>query len=201
MEPKNVRVWDGKSFTAAQPEGEAALRNPHTGQLRDYRDVESDPAGILCTESGAPLMAALKPEGEATLFQQMAKATIQSQAQFFLQKARAEKAEAETDDVRIAAREEITVLVARAEKAEAELASVRAALAYTERQNGELETALAELHAQPAPQAGDAPAAIGEVVAGGRFVSNIEWFAGYMPPVGTKLYAAPPASAAQQVAK
>lgn len=39
--------------------GEAAkLTNPYTGEPRDHRDVESDPAGILIVEPGAPLLAA-----------------------------------------------------------------------------------------------------------------------------------------------
>lgn len=39
------------------------LTNPYTGQPRDYRDVESDPAGVLIVEPGAPMMATvpLKP--------------------------------------------------------------------------------------------------------------------------------------------
>lgn len=32
---------------------------------------------------------------------------------------------------------------------------------------------------------------IGEVAAQGRFTSNVDWFSGYMPPIGTKLYTAP----------
>lgn len=36
----------------------AVLTNPYTGKPRDYRDVESDPAGVLIVEPGAPLKAA-----------------------------------------------------------------------------------------------------------------------------------------------
>ena len=36
----------------------ALLTNPYTGQPRDYRDVETDPAGVLIVEPGAPLKAA-----------------------------------------------------------------------------------------------------------------------------------------------
>ena len=43
-----------------------------------------------------------------------------------------------------------------------------------------------------AQRAASVPAqAVGEVAAQGRFTSNVEWFAGYMPPVGTKLFTAP----------
>ena len=41
----------------------ATLTNPWTGEPRDYRDVNSDPAGVLCVEPGAPLKAAPDPEG------------------------------------------------------------------------------------------------------------------------------------------
>lgn len=51
---------------AAQP---VVLRNPHTGVLRDSRDIESDPTGVLIVEPGAPLHAApsleAQPAGEA----------------------------------------------------------------------------------------------------------------------------------------
>ena len=36
----------------------AILTNPHTGQPRDYRDVESDPEGRLIVKPGEPLLAA-----------------------------------------------------------------------------------------------------------------------------------------------
>jgi hypothetical protein len=43
----------------AVPQPQAALlTNPYTGTPRDYRDVESDPAGVLIQEPGAPLRAA-----------------------------------------------------------------------------------------------------------------------------------------------
>jgi hypothetical protein len=42
----------------AQP---ALLTNPHTGTPRDYRDVESDPAGTLIVKPGEPLRAAPQP--------------------------------------------------------------------------------------------------------------------------------------------
>lgn len=49
-------------------------------------------------------------------------------------------------------------------------------------------------HASSVPAAGQE--AIGEVAAKGRFVSNVDWFAGHMPPVGTNLFTAPiPATA------
>ena len=41
-----------------QEEEEALLTNPHTGAPRDYRDVESDPAGVLIHKTGEPLRAA-----------------------------------------------------------------------------------------------------------------------------------------------
>ena len=36
----------------------ATLVNPHTGALRDYRDIESDPAGMLCIAPGETLKVA-----------------------------------------------------------------------------------------------------------------------------------------------
>ena len=47
-------------FTAAdQPS--VVLTNPWTGEPRDIRDVESDPAGLLMVEPGKPLLAAVQP--------------------------------------------------------------------------------------------------------------------------------------------
>jgi hypothetical protein len=37
------------------------LTNPWTGEPRDIRDVESDPAGLLMVEPGKPLLAAVQP--------------------------------------------------------------------------------------------------------------------------------------------
>lgn len=52
---------------APQPQPQAAmLTNPYTGTPRDYRDVESDPAGVLIQEPGAPLRAAApRPQASA----------------------------------------------------------------------------------------------------------------------------------------
>ena len=44
----------------------ATLSNPWTGKPRDYRDVDSDPEGVLCVEPGAPLKAATGVEGLTT---------------------------------------------------------------------------------------------------------------------------------------
>lgn len=55
------RVAELESMLAATPQT-AQLTNPHTGTPRDYRDVESDPAGVLIQEPGAPLYAAQKPQ-------------------------------------------------------------------------------------------------------------------------------------------
>ena len=53
------------AWLATQPAPEqpkpALLTNPHTGQPRDYRDVESDPQGILIHKPGEPLRAAEHP--------------------------------------------------------------------------------------------------------------------------------------------
>ena len=46
--------------------GGATLSNPWTGKPRDYRDVNSDPEGVLCVEPGAPLKAATGVEGLTT---------------------------------------------------------------------------------------------------------------------------------------
>lgn len=44
---------------SATPQADRAkLSNPYTGDPRDYRDVESDPSGVLIREPGAPLRAA-----------------------------------------------------------------------------------------------------------------------------------------------
>ncbi|QWF19259.1 hypothetical protein [Lysobacter capsici] len=46
---------------AAAPAAQVAasvLVNPHTGEPRDYRDVDSDPEGLLCVKPGTPLLAA-----------------------------------------------------------------------------------------------------------------------------------------------
>lgn len=57
------------SDPAPQPQAEpvaALLTNPYTGTPRDYRDVESDPAGVLIQESGAPVRAAApQPQQQA----------------------------------------------------------------------------------------------------------------------------------------
>lgn len=46
-------------LSRAAPSGEpVVLRNPYTGELRDIRDVESDPAGTLIVKPGEPLKAA-----------------------------------------------------------------------------------------------------------------------------------------------
>ncbi|WP_353189125.1 hypothetical protein [Pseudomonas sp.] len=45
-------------YALAKAPPAAALSNPYTGQSRDYRDVESDPAGVLIVGPGAPLVAA-----------------------------------------------------------------------------------------------------------------------------------------------
>lgn len=55
MAPSSPTPPDGRSAT---------LRHPHTGELRDYRDVESDPAGTLCVAPG-PLPAYIKAEGQS----------------------------------------------------------------------------------------------------------------------------------------
>jgi hypothetical protein len=47
----------GKAAPPRAPVG-ATLSNPWTGKPRDYRDVDSDPEGVLCVEPGAPLKAA-----------------------------------------------------------------------------------------------------------------------------------------------
>lgn len=47
----------GKAAPPSAPVG-ATLSNPWTGKPRDYRDVDSDPEGVLCVEPGAPLKAA-----------------------------------------------------------------------------------------------------------------------------------------------
>lgn len=50
--------YDRYHYTALAPRvetGEAVLTNPHTGTPRDYRDVESDPEGILIAVPGEPL--------------------------------------------------------------------------------------------------------------------------------------------------
>lgn len=36
--------------------------------------------------------------------------------------------------------------------------------------------------------ASEAMRLVGEVASRGRFVTNVDWYAGVMPPVGTKLY-------------
>ena len=47
--------------TPASSADSVVLTNPYTGQPRDYRDVESDPAGTLIVEPGKPLEAASTP--------------------------------------------------------------------------------------------------------------------------------------------
>lgn len=47
----------------------ALLTNPYTGTPRDYRDVESDPAGVLIQEPGAPLRAAKPRKQDFALVQ------------------------------------------------------------------------------------------------------------------------------------
>src|SRR5690606_37499250 len=44
----------------------ATLSNRWTGKPRDYRDVDSDPEGVLCVDPGAPLKAAAEVEGLTT---------------------------------------------------------------------------------------------------------------------------------------
>ena len=44
-----------------EPEAPTTITNPYTGEPRDVRDVESDPAGILIVEPEAPLVAAAAP--------------------------------------------------------------------------------------------------------------------------------------------
>lgn len=46
------------ALAAMGGQGEVLLTNPHTGTPRDYRDVESDPNGILIHKAGEPLQAA-----------------------------------------------------------------------------------------------------------------------------------------------
>ena len=46
-------------------EAQVTLTNPHTGEPRDYRDVESDPAGVLIHKAGEPIIAAKQPEAQA----------------------------------------------------------------------------------------------------------------------------------------
>lgn len=53
--PEDVDRMLGEARALAPPA--AMLTNPHTGEPRDYRDVESDPAGVLIVEPGAPLRA------------------------------------------------------------------------------------------------------------------------------------------------
>lgn len=53
--------WMALPAAAASPADGAVLTNPYTGQPRDYRDVESDPAGTLIVEPGKPLKAASTP--------------------------------------------------------------------------------------------------------------------------------------------
>lgn len=51
-----------KSYSPASAfESGYSLCNPHTGALRDPRDVASDPQAILCTKPGEPLKAAPGP--------------------------------------------------------------------------------------------------------------------------------------------
>jgi hypothetical protein len=61
--PQKVQALKDAAALNAQPQA-AKLTNPYTGTPRDYRDVESDPAGVLIQEPGAPLRAAApQPHG------------------------------------------------------------------------------------------------------------------------------------------
>ena len=44
----------------------ATLSNPWSGKPLDYRDVDSDPEGVLCMKPGAPLKVATSVEGLTT---------------------------------------------------------------------------------------------------------------------------------------
>lgn len=61
-EPEYMVVEAACSAIAAalreQARARGVLSNPWTGEPRDYRDVNSDPEGVLCVEPGAPLKAA-----------------------------------------------------------------------------------------------------------------------------------------------
>ena len=61
----NQRIAALEAERAAQQPQAAKLTNPYTGTPRDYRDVESDPAGVLIQEPGAPLRAAA-PQPQAS---------------------------------------------------------------------------------------------------------------------------------------
>lgn len=39
-------------------DADPVTNNPHTGKMRDARDIESDPKAILCVKPGAPLLSA-----------------------------------------------------------------------------------------------------------------------------------------------
>jgi hypothetical protein len=57
---QSVRQVIGRAQAHYEVHHEGCLRHPHTGELRDYRDVESDPDGTLCVGPG-PLEAATPP--------------------------------------------------------------------------------------------------------------------------------------------
>lgn len=59
--PSRFHAWADElaaALAAMGGQGEALLTNPHTGTPRDYRDVDSDPAGVLIHKTDEPLRAA-----------------------------------------------------------------------------------------------------------------------------------------------
>lgn len=54
---QSTRQVIGRAQAHYEVHHEGCLRHPHTGELRDYRDVESDPDGTLCVGPG-PLPSA-----------------------------------------------------------------------------------------------------------------------------------------------
>lgn len=65
--PVEIRMYEKRRITAPPSASVGAtLSNPWTGKPRDYRDVNSDPEGVLCVEPGAPLKAATSVEGLTT---------------------------------------------------------------------------------------------------------------------------------------
>jgi hypothetical protein len=56
-------VWARARELDRQAPGYAVLTNPYTGKPRDWRDVESDPSGILIHDGG-PLPAAPQPPAQ-----------------------------------------------------------------------------------------------------------------------------------------
>ena len=53
-----ARIAEGIQQVLDKLHPKPMLHNPHTGTLRDPRDVASDPAAILCVKPGVPLKAA-----------------------------------------------------------------------------------------------------------------------------------------------